>query len=130
MKKRVIEECIRICINDIEKHPEYGYFPHWTFIIIDNKIVSKGWNRRCEPPIYTGYHDSSRDGFVPKKHAEMDSIDRCWRKLENFEILNVRMNKSRELMRSKPCPVCFKKLKDLNCKEIWYTEDNKILKLA
>ena len=119
MNQNLIMNCITFSKNYLTKHPEYikkGYL-HFSFIVVDNKIIERGFNRSTNPPIHYGYPERS------KLHSEIQAWIHA-RGLINgskFEILNVRLNRTCQIRISKPCVYCFDLLSALGCKAFYYT---------
>lgn len=130
MKKSILRKLICECRNKIETHPEKDNYIHWSFLIIDNIIVSSGINISCEPPVYYGYHQHVDKTFIPKIHSELSAILKLKKKIKNFTCINIRLNKSGETRLSMPCKKCIKILKKFHCKNVFFTmEKNKWEKL-
>lgn len=124
MKKSLLGHCLRVAKDNLINHPEYTCYPHWSFVIRNNEIIGNGVNRRHEPPKLFGYHQHRDEGFVPKWHSELDAIKRTLRrKLINFEIINIRLNKSGQCRIAMPCKTCRNILNILECKKIYFTTE-------
>ena len=123
MKKSILEVILNKCKRTLKSHPEYENFPHWTFLVQDNQIVSQGLNRKHEPSLSLGYHNCKDKSFIPKWHSEPDSIKRCVRILNNFSAINVRLNRQGQMKMSMPCKTCRRILSTLNCKKVYFTTE-------
>ncbi len=124
VRKSILSNILTKCRADLPGHPQYQHFPHWTFLVKDNKIISSGVNRCVEPSRYYGYHaNNSSLTFRPKWHAELDAIHRCNFNLRGCEVVNVRLNRSGEIRISFPCKICRTMIRVLNCKKVYYTTD-------
>lgn len=121
MKKSILTNCLKIAKDELEGHPQYNCFPHWTFIIKNNQIIGKGYNKKHEPNKCFGYHKVEEESFRPKWHSELDAIFNCKRYLEGCEIVNIRLNKLKETRIAMPCKTCFKILCSNNVKRIYFT---------
>lgn len=120
MRKRILKQCLDIAIknNTEEKHPEWGNYHHFSFIIQDNKIVEWGVNRVGDPLTHFGYSPLS------KIHAENDAMRKAKGILDKnkpFECVNIRLSKQNELKVSAPCECCYNFLKILGCKKAYFT---------
>lgn len=47
-----------------------------------------------------------------------------------FEVVNIRLNRSGRVKLSAPCPCCFKFLKTLGCRSIWFSTEAGFAKIA
>ena len=128
MKNSIINECLKTARNEISGHPEFstnGYL-HWSFIVQNNKIIGKGKNKIGKSR-FTGF------GYSPlsKIHSEVDVYCKVKGILnrENFNILNIRLNKLGQLRLSKPCPCCTRFLIFMGCTVVYYTTDNGFLRI-
>ena len=124
IKKRFLNQMLKKSVISLENHPEYSAFPHWTYIIYKNEIVSIGLNRKYEPPITYGYHRSDDPTFIPKWHSELDAIKKWNIRNSGFDIVNIRLNESGDIRLSKPCKTCAKMLYFLNCRNAYFTTNN------
>lgn len=128
MKKSLLKEAINISCNKILLHPEYDHYIHYSFIIQNNKIVEWGTNNRLVPAIHFGYQARLNDlNYTPKMHSEFMAYRKAkglMRRNKEFEMINIRLNKNKELRISKPCDCCFSIMKELGCKRFYYSEKN------
>lgn len=118
MKATILRECVRIAREKNERRD--GNFRHFSFVIQKNKIVEFGMNvGRAKPPLYFGYPEKA--GI----HAETFAYKKAKGLLrgEDFEMLNIRLNRSGELKLSKPCPCCYALLQTVGCKAVWFSVD-------
>lgn len=121
-----IKECTRISYNKLIRHDDNGRSKHFSFIIQKRKIIGYGINHAINPPNqiprplkWLGYHDFA------KLHSEVDAhnknksliIDR------QFDVVNVRYNKRRELKMSAPCRQCGEFLYENGCRYIYFSTD-------
>jgi hypothetical protein len=117
MKTSLIRDAIRIAREKLPRHPEFDHWPHFTFVVQDNKIIEWGYNHDEVPPIHFGYHQRL-DWNMPKTHSELAA----WRSAKGlikpnrgFETINIRLTRKGELKDSKPCSCCFSFLKTMGC---------------
>jgi len=88
-------------------HPQYMAFPHWTFFVRNNEILTVGMNRVMEPPKKYGYHSRYVDPkFRSKLHAELDALRSFKRGLHNLTVINIRLNREGQTRLSFPCQPC------------------------
>lgn len=123
MKKSLLDIALNKSKKTLESHPEYENFPHWTFLVQDNQIVSSGLNRKHEPDVYYGYHDCKDKTFIPKLHSEPNAIKRCVRVLNDFYAINIRLNRQGQMKMSMPCKTCRRILFTLGCKRVYFTTE-------
>lgn len=122
MKKKLLDECLRIALkkNTPHHHPEWGYFHHFCFIVQGNKIIEWSTNRRAKPGPHFGYRSEG------KIHAETDAYRKAKGLLvssDPFIAINIRLNRQSETKLSAPCKCCYNFLKQLGCSKIWFTTD-------
>lgn len=129
MKKTILRDALRIAREKLENHPQFDFFPHYAFIVQNNKIVEWATNNDAEPPKHLGYHKrlSHLDEAPPKTHAEFNA----WRKAKGildptkpFECINIRLNKTGELKLSAPCCCCQDFLDEMGCKAVYFTTEH------
>jgi tRNA(Arg) A34 adenosine deaminase TadA len=121
MKQKNLVFAINVALKELAQHDELNNFAHWSFIYQDNSLISKGINKRHEPPIYLGYHKPWEKTFRPKWHSEMDAINKCKVHLNGFTCINIRLNKLGELRNAAPCKRCLEILKINRCKEVYFS---------
>jgi cytidine deaminase len=92
-------------------------YKHSACILYNGDIVSAGVNFTIKD--FSIHAERSAYFNMPKK----------FRNKENLDILVIRINKSKELLYSKPCKSCIEFLKKKNIRNIYYSgNDNKIIK--
>ena len=133
MNKKLIDEAVRLASEKLLTHPEYSCYPHYSFLVQDNKILSIGMNNKNQVPLlHYGYH-MRVDHTVPKMHAEPVA----WRKgrgiinkMRSWEMINIRLNRHYKLMSAAPCEVCFNLLKSVGCHCFHYSSELGFAKLS
>jgi hypothetical protein len=118
MKRKMLDICLQIAKSNLHKHAEP--YRHFSFVIVDNRVVEWGTNRRGSPLTHLGY-----DRYT-KLHSEIDAYFKARGLIGNqcsFEIVNIRLTKGGIIRNSKPCRCCFEFLKGLKCKRIWFSTD-------
>jgi hypothetical protein len=129
MNKRILTEALRMAIRHLPNHPAVNEtWMHWSFIVVDNKIVEWGTNLRGQPPIHYAYNKKIVDVDAHcKLHSEIVAYRRAkkllGRDLGSFEVINVRLNKQGHTKISAPCCCCAPLLKELGCTRFYYTTD-------
>ena len=120
MNKRILNTCLSIArsCNTAEKHPEYGSFMHFSFVVKDNKILEYATNRGGAT-LYSKFYTR-----ISKTHAEAAAYSKAkglMRKGDSFEMVNVRLNKSGETRNSAPCAGCAMLLQLFGCTKVWHS---------
>lgn len=127
MKKSLLKQAHQIALSKLTLHPEYHNYIHYSFVIQENKIVEWGVNSNKVPPVHYGYqHRIKGDKFGPKSHSEIEAFRKARGLLDlnkKFEMINIRLNKSKELRISKPCSCCHELLMALGCSKFYYSSD-------
>lgn len=124
MRKSILDNCLQYAIRNLENHPEYLCFPHWSFVIRDNEILTVGVNRKHEPDKSLGFHNNADPLFRPKLHSEVDAIRKCNKRgLQDISIVNVRLNRSGETRVSLPCSNCRRILDVIGVKRVYFTTE-------
>lgn len=127
MKKSILNLCITQAIKRLKDHPEFFNYPHWTFIIKDNQIISYGINKNEIPNKVLGYQQRIKDVFFkPKLHSEIDAIKRAKNRIKNceWEAVNIRLNRSGQTRLSCPCSICYGWLWSFGCVRLYFTTPN------
>jgi len=124
MKRNLLNIALKIALEKLDKHPEYDCYPHYSFIIQNNKILGYGCNMKGEPPVHYGYHNRI-NGCLPKLHAEFVAYRKMVGLLNNkeFDVVNIRLNGKGEVKNSGPCSCCLGFLKEVGCKNIYYSTE-------
>jgi hypothetical protein len=123
VKRTILRECLRIAKAKLPRHPQFAYYPHFSFIIQDNKLIEWATNTSHQPPIHLGYEARIMDGKA-KTHAEFNAYRRAKGILISgapFECVNIRLNKQGEMKMSAPCSCCHAFLGELGCINCYFT---------
>ncbi|MEN9919956.1 MAG: hypothetical protein RL662_2392 [Bacteroidota bacterium] len=130
MKNGLIRESLRIARSKLSSHSQFFNFPHFSFIIQNNKIIEWKTNSNAIPAIHLGY---KLDGGMSKTHAEVNAY-RAAKGLLNqnkpFEIVNLRLNRQGEIRMSAPCKCCFTFLQTMGCSQCWFSTDFGMAKIG
>jgi len=136
MNKRLLGDALKIALDYLPKHPEFANFPHWSFIVQNNKIIEWDTNSSNLPhgPFFSMYQSrvAHLDG-TPKSHAEFNAYNQARGLLNrdsDFEIINIRLNKAGELRNSCPCECCMSFLRLMGCKRCFFTTESGWAKLC
>jgi hypothetical protein len=124
MKKILLTNAIRIANGEIPTVDVQK--PHWTFIVADNQIIEWGRNLMdAHPPVHFGYSPHS------KLHSEYVAFKRARGLLNGneFDIINIRLNKRGEWRMSMPCSSCWNWLTAVGCNRAFFTTPNGWAKL-
>jgi hypothetical protein len=106
--------------NNSLKHPEWGCYHHFSFIIQKNKILEWSTNRRGDALTFLGYEPHQ------KIHSEVDAYKKAKGIMDRslpFEVVNIRLTKTGRISTSEPCKCCFAFLRNLDCKSVHFTTD-------
>lgn len=119
MKRKLLTECYEraMLLNKPEKHPDWGCYHHFSFLIQDNKIIGHGMNRRGDPIKLLGYQEWG------KIHSEYDVYQQVKGIMEpgKFSVVNFRLSKKGLMRDSTPCKCCSDFLGNMGCTEIWFS---------
>lgn len=118
MKRKLLSLCLNIALQNNSKHPEFGYYHHFSFIIQDNAIQDWGCNRRSEPLQHLGYQP------YMKIHSETDAYFKARGLLDknrSFDVINIRLTKTNKVVRSDPCKCCYAFLRKAGARKIFFT---------
>jgi tRNA(Arg) A34 adenosine deaminase TadA len=129
VKKSLLEEAYRIAIKNLENHPEYEHYAHFSFVVRGNQIIEWATNNAHTPPKHFGYGARIK-GAKPKTHSEIMAYKRARRLIgrSNFELINIRLNRSRQMRMSKPCVCCHDIMTALGCTKFYYSSEVGFLK--
>jgi hypothetical protein len=119
--KTILRECLRIARVKTTKtnHPEFSNFPHFSFVIWNNKILKWGTNSPGNTPIYLGYP------AISKTHAEFNVLKKCAHNMLNGAVVvNIRLNREGDTKLSAPCKSCKRLLKRYGITSVYYSVDN------
>jgi len=122
MKKIILKECVKLAKIKFDKHPSDDTpYKHFSFIIVNNKIISIGYNQKEK--IYTR-KDFKKFGYRAGVHSENDAFEKALNKISNkkFEMVNIRLSRNgQKLKLSRPCNCCMNFLKLFGCSKIFYS---------
>lgn len=126
MKKSLLFQALNIAKRELNTHPEYHNYCHWSFVVVKNQIIEWATNHKGIPPIYFGYNKRLSEGNFAKTHSELAAYKRAKGILgkNNFGIINIRLNRKGDIRNSSPCICCSSFLKEVGCSEIYYSNNN------
>jgi hypothetical protein len=116
---------MRIAREKLPRHPQLECYPHFSFIVQDNKMLEWAYNNAHHPPIHLGYETRLENGEA-KTHAEFNAWKRARGIMDQnrpFECVNIRLNKAGVARMSAPCSCCHGFLKELGCTSCYFTTD-------
>ena len=122
--KKLFRDCLTIAQseNTPDKHPEWGCYHHWSFLVQKSKIL--GWATNTKGARWDirtlGYEDWS------KAHSEVNVWIKWNFKLDKdkaYDVVNIRLNKDSDLMLSCPCPCCNQFLVGVGVRNIYFTTE-------
>jgi len=119
MKKKLLSEAVRTARARIanQNHPQYNFFIHYTFVVVNKRLMGFGVNREGRP-FYDGfgYHKTS------KIHSEADAYNKYKGLIKSdFSVINLRFNRQGMLRMAKPCDCCTAFLIAVNCSTAIYS---------
>jgi tRNA(Arg) A34 adenosine deaminase TadA len=102
-------------------HKPEGRFKHFTYITKGTKVISVGFNNvfRESVKIDGKYFTYPYSGV----HSEADAVANL-NDLENthrYTMVNIRLDHSKELQNSKPCPVCLGYICRFGFRAVYYS---------
>lgn len=104
-------------------HKPRSHFKHFSFIVKGTKILSIGWNDTDTITKVNGrvVHYPLR-GRHAEAHAigELNDLNVC----RKATLVNIRLNRSKELRNSKPCPICLELIKAMGFKRVYHSIDD------
>jgi len=125
MTNNVLRQCLRSSLDGMATHNQYKHYIHFSFGIVGNTVRVVGTNKSAVPPRHFGYHSRVTE---PKIHSELDAYQRLRKMVPlskvDWELVNVRVNRTGEMKVSKPCPVCQVWLKAVGCERVTYTTED------
>lgn len=130
---QLLEKSYEIALKNLETHPLYNEkkcFLHYSFLIINEDIYTWATNNHITPDRRWGYEKLRRwdDSYIPGTHSELGVIQKCFNflryRVEEWGIINIRLNRRGELRLSAPCFVCRGWLQALGCSKIVFTVEN------
>jgi len=118
MKKTLIREALKIAQFELDSHPEFSHYLHWTFIVKDNQLLEWGTNKAGAVPAFLGYNPNTA-----KQHSEFVAYRRAKGLLkgEPFGIINVRLSRQGEMKNSQPCEICHNWLSLVGCNRVVFS---------
>jgi hypothetical protein len=130
MNKKIIDQCVKLSRDNLHKHPEKSFYPHYSFIIQGKTLIDWGTNNKegLPPFLFNMYKSRVFENYgIPKLHSEVDA----YRKVRNakgifdrdvpFDVINIRLNAKGELRLSAPCKCCSAFLKTVGCKNVHFS---------
>ena len=120
VKTSLLNRCLDIARAYGDRHPEWGRFMHYSFVIEGNKLVAWATNRAGPPQRRLGYRPSS------KRHAEPAAWAKARGLLEGkgrLEVVNIRLNRLGDMRISAPCACCHSFLSVVGVEKVWFTTD-------
>ena len=117
LQNRVVETAIELAdfANSTQRH--------FSFIVIRNKIICSGINRRDKThPIANKFNY-----YKNNIHSELSAILN-WplqnKELSGTTMINVRLDWNNKIMLSKPCGFCQRLLASFNFSEVFYADNS------
>ena len=133
MKNVLLREVLRIARDKLETHPQRSCWPHTSAIVQNNSLIGMAPNTASEPQIFLGYHERMRwcDGEekngLPKLHSEVNvykKVKGILNPSRPFEVINIRLSRSKATRISRPCQCCHNFLKIVGCAACYFSLDD------
>lgn len=126
--KQTLTEALRIAKRHLPNHPSQGKsWMHWAFVVVNGKIVEWGTNMRGTVPTHYGYEVKDDVDSPALLHAEVVAFRRAskllGKRLKQFDIINIRLNRRGEPRMAAPCECCYPFLKELGCHKFYFTTE-------
>ena len=129
MNKRLLSDMLRIAQDYLPRHPQFKYYPVYSFIVQDNAVVEWSTNAAGDPtgPLRAMYEArvAHLDGR-PKIHAEVRAYSKArglLKRDKSFEVANIRLNRKGQIRMAAPCNCCHCFLKSLGATKAYFTTD-------
>jgi hypothetical protein len=124
MKKSLLIRCYRIAkkLNNIDKHPQFDCYKHFTAIIQNGKIIEIGLNHAGTPDIkfYQPWQKVHAEYLAFKKAKGILNLN------DSFDVVNIRLDKRGNLKISKPCKCCMNYITMFSKKPVFFYFSNEI----
>ncbi len=104
------EKYMKIALSEAKKAYNNNEVPVGAVIVLDNKIISKAYNKTTSTNISTN-------------HAEIIAINKACKKINNWRLLNCIIYTTLE-----PCDMCYGAIKQSRIKRIVYGTKNNNMK--
>jgi hypothetical protein len=139
MRKKLLRQALIIAKNQIKSHPMYNQFMHWSFIVINDKIIGYDINNFGSPESKLGYVNritevqTIEDKLkLAQRHSEYNAFNKYRRFISpktKWELINIRLTKLGMIKLSQPCNCCFNYMKTLGCYSCYFTTESGFAKL-
>lgn len=107
--------------NSPTKHPEWGHYHHFSFVIQKGQLVEWATNRTASPLKKYGY----------PVHGKLHSESEAYRKArglldkkKSFDVVNIRLSKKNVLRLSRPCKCCVRFLQTVGCRSVMFSTNS------
>lgn len=109
-------------------HSERAF--HTTFILRKNRIISVGVNHAKTHPMTLKFNYLGSDGTDIRKlvgiHSELSALLKLGEEdTSDYDFLNIRLDKAKNVKYSKPCTGCQHVLKQFGFRKFYYTVSEK-----
>lgn len=113
----------------INKHNADLRCRHFSFIMDKNKILSIGLNSPKTHPLNLKYNyvnkNKEKISNIVGTHSELSAVIKFGEEdCSGLILVNTRINRNNKLDYSAPCSGCSDMIKQLNFKEVWYSNAN------
>ena len=129
MNQRTVDRYVEIARALKSKHQNGRSF-HVTCIFDKSKLLSLGFNNYAKehPRHKYGVYEATKPGcnYVSGVHSEISSLLKLGEEdCSRYTFLNIRLDNNNKVALAKPCPNCFRVLKNqVGFKRIYYTTES------
>ena len=123
------DKIIEVSYALINKHNADLRCRHFSFILDRTKIISIGLNSLKTHPLNLKYNyvnkNKEKISNIVGTHSELSAVIKLGEEdCSGLTIVNTRINRNNKLDFSAPCNGCSDMIKQLNFKEVWYSNAN------
>lgn len=120
---------IEVTYAFINKHNADLRCRHFSFIMDKNRILSIGLNSPKTHPLNLKYNyvnkNKEKISNIVGTHSELSAVIKLGEEdCSGLILVNTRINRNNKLDFSAPCNGCSDMIKQLNFKEVWYSNAN------
>lgn len=123
------DKIIEVSYALINKHNADLRCRHFSFIMDKNKIISIGLNSMKTHPLNLKYNyvnkNKQKISDIVGTHSELSAVIKFGEEdCSGLTLVNTRINRNNKLDFSAPCNGCSDMIRQLNFKEVWYSNAN------
>lgn len=123
------DKIIEVSYALINKHNADLRCRHFSFILDKTRIISIGLNSLKTHPLNLKYNyvnkNKEKISDIVGTHSELSAVIKLGEEdCSGLTLVNTRINRNNKLDFSAPCNGCSDMIKQLNFKEVWYSNAN------